>query len=128
MYCEHCGNKLNGSDKFCTKCGNVVISDSHHKHSDTRLSDDRWWNRLLKVAYILSYLPLILILPLVWIESTPYYSSYSQQYYGSYGEAIWYSLLTLVIYAVLARLVKIAVLYVVSGRKPQWKREFKKFY
>jgi len=128
MYCEHCGNKLSESDKYCINCGKHLTPGSDHKHSHAQLSDDRWWNRLLKVAYILSYLPLVLILPLVWIESTPYYSSYSQQYYGSYGEAIWYSFLTLAIYIGIVRLIKVIVVYVVTGSKPNWRSEFRRFY
>jgi cytoskeletal protein RodZ len=68
-------------------------------------------------------LPLLIIIPVVWSEN-----SYSYYGGGSEGEAFWYSLLTLVIYMAIARLIKIAVLYVALGRKPEWKKEFKKLF
>jgi|SRR3989344_1578380 len=122
MFCENCGNKLDTSHKFCTKCGhsNIPAEKNITKQTESTL-DDRWWHRLLKVLYIAAYLPLLIIIPVVWSENS--YSYYSGD---TYGEAFWYSLLTLIIWVVILRLIKIAVLYVAIGRKPEWKREFKK--
>lgn len=126
MYCEHCGNKLEQGYKFCTKCGHstvpVMVQASTIQHVTLSLNE-KWWHRLLKVLYVVLYLPLLVIIPLVWSEN-----SYSYYGNGNTDEAFWYSLLTLIIYIVIARLIKIAVLYVALGRKPEWKKEFKKLF
>ncbi len=126
MYCEHCGTKLEQGHKFCTKCGHSTVpvqTKTATAHQPALSLNDKWWHRLLKVLYVVSYLPLLVIIPVVWSEN-----SYSYYGGGSEGEAFWYSLLTLVIYMVIARLIKIAVLYVALGRKPEWKKEFKKLF
>lgn len=132
MYCQHCGNKIEDSEKFCSKCGYSVVpkatEDTHH----AQIADDKWYLRLAKVIYIFLYIPLPFTLWGVWTSSDPYsyYSSYSREWisYGSYEEAFWYSLLTLVIWIGVLRLLKIAVLYIATGRKPVWKREFRKLF
>ena len=126
MYCEHCGNKIEQGYKFCTKCGHstIPVQTRTPSTSQPELSlNDKWWHRLLKVLYVVFYLPLLVIIPLVWSEN-----SYS--YYGNdnTGEAFGYSLITLLIYMVIVRLIKIAVLYVALGRKSEWKKEFKKLF
>ena len=128
MYCEHCGTKIDKSHKFCTKCGNATdpaqVKATVTQHPVLALND-KWWHRLLKVLYIIVYFPLLGIVPMVWSSNVPYcYASYSC--YGSYSEAFWYSVLTLVIYVVTIRLIKISVIYVAFGRKAEWKKEFKK--
>lgn len=129
MYCENCGNKLDTSHKFCTKCGHSAAStDSKITKQNHSTLDERWWHRLLKVLYIIAYLPLLLIIPLVWSENSSSYDYYSRTYTDTIGEAFWYSLLTLVIYMAVVRLIKIAVLYIAVGRKPEWKKEFKKLF
>jgi hypothetical protein len=129
MYCEHCGTKLEQGHKFCTKCGHSTIPvQTRTAAAQQPALGDKWWHRLLKVLYVVAYLPLLGIIPLVWSENTPYCSTYSSYCSGSYGEAFWYSLLTLVIYMAVLRLIKIAVLYVALGRKPEWKKEFKKLF
>jgi len=134
MYCENCGNKLDLSHKYCTKCGHRNMPAARTEtviHQYTPLSTDKWWHRLLRVIYVVAWLPLLGIIPMVWGSNTP--SCYTYTYsgtscYGSYGEAFWYSLLTLVIYIVVLRLIKIAVLYVAVGRKPEWGKQFKKLF
>lgn len=124
MYCENCGNKIDESHKFCTKCGHSTVpTEKTTARQSEILPNDRGWHRLLKVLYIVAYLPLLIVIPIVWNESS--YSRYSGD---TYGEAFWYSLLTLVAWVIVLRLIKIAVLYVVIGRKPEWKKEFKKFF
>jgi len=122
MFCENCGSKIQEGHKFCTKCGHLV--DSTIKTSSTRQTlstlNENWWHRLLKVLYIVGYIPLLIIIPIVWSENSCYYCSD--------GDSFWYSLLTLVIYVVVIRLIKIAVLYVAMGRRPEWKKEFKKLF
>lgn len=123
MFCENCGHKLENPDKFCTKCGTPVHTETKAQAPIEKVSDEKWWNRLLKVLYIAAYLPLLFIIPIVWsVNSYSYYSG------DTYGEAFWYSLVTLVIYLAVVRLIKIGVLYVALGIKPRWKREFKKLY
>tara|TARA_B100000745_G_scaffold296660_1_gene242426 strand:- start:7615 stop:7998 length:384 start_codon:yes stop_codon:yes gene_type:complete len=127
MFCENCGNKLKEGHKFCTKCGHSNAPDEKEGKSFV-LSDEKWWYRLAKVVYVLLYAPLLILIPLVWSENAPRYSSYFDEYYGSYGEAFWYSVLTLVIYIVVVRLIKITFLYITLAQKPKWKKEFKKLF
>ena len=130
MFCEKCGSQVN-NEKFCPNCGHKI----HHANTEVEhisVSQDKWYIRLAKVVYIGLYIPLPFVLFGVWTSSDPYsyYSSYSHEYisYGSYGEDFWYSLLTLVVWIVILRPMKIAVLYVFTGQKAQWKKEFKKFF
>jgi len=128
MFCEKCGNQLKESDKFCTECGftidgrkdadtNAEVSEvSGHKEAKS----ERWWHRLGIVVYIFAHLPLLLIVPLVWSENASRYSYYSKTYVGSDAAAFWYSILTIAIWLLVLRLIKIALRYVVSGKKPQF--------
>ena len=129
MNCENCGNKLDSSDKFCTKCGTQVHSEVK-EHPVAFVSEEKWWLRLLSVAYIVLYLPLLIIVPTVWSMSSTSYDYYAGQWQSTntYGTAFWYSLLALVICMAIIRLIKIAVLYIVVGQKPFWKQEFKRWY
>jgi hypothetical protein len=132
MFCEKCGHKLN-NERFCSNCG----QEAHHANIKVEIfsnpvSQEKWYLRLAKVAYIVLYIPLPFAIWGVWTSNDPYsyYSSYSREWisYGSYGEAFWYSLLTLIIWIVILRLLKIAVLYIVAGKKPTWSSEFKKLF
>lgn len=125
MFCEHCGNKINNSDKFCTKCGKSVTSS---RSNPPLALNDKWWHRLLKVLYATAYLPLLIVIPLVWSANEPYCGSYSNYCSNSYDASIGYSFLTLIIYMIILRLLKIAVLYIAIGRPPEWKRQFRKLY
>ena len=134
MFCENCGSKIDSSHKFCIKCGRSISADTKKTSTPnlTPQKEDKWWHRLSRVFYIVLYLPLLLIVPLVWSENTPssYYSYYSKEttYSGSYGEAFWYSLITLIIYLVVVRLIKITFQYIVSAKRPEWGKEFKRLY
>lgn len=131
MYCENCGNKNDGSHKFCTKCGHPTVSASSatptvKKGSATSL-DERWWHRLLKVVYIFLYAQILWIVPVVWsVNST------SWSYYGGYedttGTAFWYSVLAIAIFVVVLRLIKLTVLYIALAQKPVWRDELKKLF
>ncbi len=131
MFCENCGNKIDGSYKFCTKCGNTTVQ-SERKNPISQTNEvplnERWWHRLLKVGYIILYIPLLGIIPIVWSANSSSYNYSSSSYTDTTGTAFWYCLLTLLIYMAIARLIKIAVLYIVMGRKPEWKKEFKKLF
>lgn len=122
MFCEECGNRYGEGENFCIKCGNSLngTTDLVSKKRDTK-HNERWWHRLANVVYVVAHLPLLLVVPLVWSENARYYSSYSEEYRGSDGEALWYCILTIVIWVVVLRLIKIAVRYVASGVKPQFK-------
>ncbi len=130
MFCDKCGHQID-NEKFCPSCGQEIYH-AKIEASHTSVSQDKWYLRLAKVIYIVLYIPLPFVLYGVWTSSAPYsyYSSYSHEYisYGSYGEAFWYSLLTLVVWLVILRLAKIAVLYIFTGKKPHWKKEFKKLF
>lgn len=131
MFCENCGNRIDNSHKFCTKCGNsttVEIKKNQTIQQGVIVSNDNWWQRLLKVAYIFLCLQILWIVPAVWGSNLPYCSTYSSYCSGSYSESFWYSVLAIVIFVFVTRLIKITVLYVAMGRKPEWKKEFKKLY
>jgi len=130
MYCENCGNKNDGSHKFCTKCGHPTVATSNAtsiKREPAKRLDERWWHRLLKVVYIFFYLQILWIVPVVWsVNST------SWSYYGGYedttGAAFWYSILAIVIFVAVLRLIKLTVLYIALAQKPKWGEEFKKLF
>ena len=134
MFCENCGNKIDNSHKFCTKCGNsttVEVKNDSAMQQKPVLLNDKWWQRFLKVIYIFLCLQIFWIVPVVWISNDSRYTGYylgQSQYEDTYGLAFWYSLLAIAIFLVITRLIKITVLYVAMGRKPEWKREFKKLY
>lgn len=132
MFCINCGNTIQDGHQFCTKCGQPSIRKETKEPSQqlNTMSSEKWWQRFLKVVYIFMYIPLLLIVPLVWNENSSSYSYYAGQshYVDTYGEAFWYSLLTLVIYLVIVRLIKIAVLYITMGRRPEWKKEMRKLF
>lgn len=127
MFCENCGNKLKEGHKFCTQCGHSNAPETKQEKSPT-LSDEKWWYRLAKVFYVLLYLPLLLVIPLVWSENSSSYNYYTSSYTDTTGEAFWYSLLTLVVWVIVVRLIKITFLYIALAQKPRWKKEFKKFF
>ncbi len=123
MFCENCGNKIQEGHKFCMKCGHSVDLNKEKINTTKQtplMLKENWWHRLLKVLYIVGYIPLLIIIPIVWSENSCYYCSD--------GDSFWYSLLTLAIYVVVIRLIKLAVLYVAMGRHPEWKKEFKKLF
>jgi hypothetical protein len=133
MFCTKCGNKLFETDKFCTQCGDVLNGKEEkftvQKSESVLIIDEKWWLRLLKVIYIFLCLQIFWIVPVVWsINSTTYVGGYYGTYKDTPETAFWYSILAVFIYMSLTRLLKIAVLYVSTGKKPQWTREFRKFY
>lgn len=129
MYCERCGNRVSKDESFCTKCGIQLNNDEKiPDNPHIVIPEEKWWQRTLKVLYIGAYIPLLGIIPAVWSINQPYYSSYSRETHGSYGEALWYSVLTLIVYVGILRLIKIAVLYITTAKKPLWKLELKKFF
>jgi len=132
MFCKNCGNKLEKGHQFCTECGHPSVFDMSKNEviTHTAINNDRWWHRLLKVAYIFLYIQIIWIVPVVWNlnSSSSSYVLGKYHYEDTYGEAFWYSLLTIIIFITIVRLIKLAVLYVALAQKPQWKKEFKKFF
>ena len=72
MHCENCGNKLDNSDKFCTKCGTPVQLEGKEHISKHSASEEKWWYRLLKVAYILLYVGSIGIVCIVAFSTMPH--------------------------------------------------------
>lgn len=121
MFCEHCGNKIQIGHKFCTKCGESVVFESQQQNEQAHALDEKWWYRLLKVAYIALYIPLPFVLVIVW-------SINSSSDYNNSGNYFWYSLLTLTIYLIVARMIKLAILYVAMGSRPKWEKEFRRIF
>lgn len=134
MFCENCGNKMQEGHKFCTKCGHSNMTSSTApiiKQTIPLATNEKWWHRLLRVVYIFLYLQILWIVPVVWSSNS---SSYSGYYGGTYhyedtpGAAFWYSVLAIVIFVVVLRLIKLTVLYVAKGQKPEWHKEFRKLF
>ena len=128
MFCEHCGNKNDGSHKFCTKCGQPTSKEAIIEPTSNLNLDQKWWLRLAKVIYIMLHIPLPLILWIVWQANSSSYDYSAQASTDTSGTAFWYSLLALAIYMVVVRLIKITFLYIAFAQKVQWKKEFKKFF
>ena len=132
MFCKNCGNKLKEGHQFCTECGHPSVFDISKKEviNHTVINNDKWWHRLLKVAYIFLYIQILWIVPVVWSSNSSSSSYFLGKYHyqNTYGEAFWYSLLAIVIFVVTVRLIKLTVLYVALAQKPKWKKEFKKFF
>ncbi len=123
MYCEKCGNEYGAEDKFCIKCGSPVgqaLGMKPRSSIDIKMNE-RWYHRLGTVVYVIAHLPLLIIVPLVWTENAERYSTYSRTYYGSDSEALWYCVLTIFIWVLVLRLIKMALKYIVSGQKPKFK-------
>ena len=128
-FCHKCGKKLGETETYCAECGTAVVvekpvSDTPNKKN----ADERWWLRLAKVIYVILYLPLLAVIPIVWSINAPSCNYYGTNCSGSYMAAFWYSLLALAIYVVVARLIKIAFLYIALGQKPEWEKEFTKIF
>ena len=132
MFCKNCGNEVDGSHKFCIKCGqptSLTVSVPTRQSSTVNANlDQQWWLRLAKVFYIFFYLPLPLVLYVVWNVNSSYYDYYSRFYTDTTGTAFWYTLLALVIYVAIVRLIKLTFLYIVFGQKAEWKKEFRKLF
>lgn len=127
MFCKNCGHKANNDKRFCSQCGTEMTAPVQ-THVSTSIEEEAWWKRLIKVIYIVLHIPLPLILIGVWSSASSTYDYYSKTYRDSYGEAFFYVLLTLIIYVVILRLIKLAYQYVVLGKHPEFKKEFKRFY
>lgn len=127
MFCENCWNKLQKSDKFCSSCGqkNTDLEDNNKVH-DENILEQKWWLRLIKVIYVILWVPLPIIIITAWNINEPYYSTYGT--YWSYEEAFWYALVFWWLYFCLIKCIKLAFLYIALGKKPKWKQEFKKLF
>lgn len=133
MFCTNCGKQIPEKSSFCTECGYSTEQGVQLKTSPANHLDQKWWLRFAKVIYISLYIPLPFVLFVVWSENSEYcnygyYPNYNTTCTNTLGEAFWYSLLTLVILVVILRLVKTTFLYISLAQKPQWKKEFKKFF
>lgn len=127
MFCSNCGKELQIGDEFCTACGQAVASKVISQQING-LQQEVWWYRLLKVFYILLYIPLPLLILLVWSESSTTYDYTTKRSTDTSGAALWYSFITLIIYLTILRLVKVSTLYIIAAQKPKWRQEFKKLY
>ena len=131
MFCTDCGKSIPVNSAFCVGCGKPVPR-GEIKNIPAIDFNKKWWLRLAIVIYIGLYISLPFALVGVWVDNSPesYYNSYLRtwQQNGSYGEAFWYTLLTLIIWIVVLRIMKITFLYIVFAQKLQWRLEFKKFF
>lgn len=128
-FCHKCGKKLEEAEKYCAECGTVVLVEKPAKNNFAKKNaDEQWWLRLAKVIYVILYLPLLAVIPIVWSINALSCNYYGTSCSGSYMAAFWYSLLALVIYVVIVRLIKIAFLYIALGQKPKWEKEFTKAF
>jgi len=144
MFCTDCGKKLEEGEKYCTNCGKSFGDTTENKSEPTKhrtptteptfvktehrpvspAKVERWWDRLFKVFYIFLYVILPFILIGVWDESSC--SSYSS--YCSGDEAFWATLFTFIGYIVFVRLSKITILYIIKGKKVNWRNEFTSWF
>ncbi len=128
MFCTNCGNKIDSNEKFCTNCGFQVMNANNSSNtpqaevvSTIKKRNEKWYHRLGVVIYVVAHLPLLFIVPAVWSANARYYSTYSKKFYGSDAEAFGYSLLTIIIWLIVLRLIKMATKYIVIGKKPKMK-------
>jgi hypothetical protein len=127
MFCKNCGHQSDNGKKFCSQCGTELTAPIQ-THVNTSIEEEVWWKRLIKVVYIVLHIPLPLILIVVWAGTSSSYDYYSKTTHNNYGEAFFYVLLSLIIYVLILRLIKLAYRYVVLGKHPEFKKEFKRFY
>src|SRR3989338_11021318 len=129
MFCTNCDNKIVGSQKFCIRCGIAVPPEIGMKLEDSSRYDKKWWLRIVKVLYILFYLPLPFVAFFVWDAKKLHDCGFTRVVYcGLTQEAFWYTTLTVAIWIIVLRVLKIIFHYIVFGVKPSWKTEFKKLY
>jgi uncharacterized membrane protein YvbJ len=128
MFCDNCGNKIQQGHKFCMTCGQTVSCRSVGETSANHVHDQKWWFRLVKVLYIVFYIPLPFVIWGVWAANSETYNYYTRKYTSTVANAFWYSLLTLIIYVVVLRLLKITFLYIAFGQRVYWHKEFKKIF
>lgn len=118
MFCKNCGKKIEESHEFCTKCGHPnTIKSSDKAFLNQESFDQKWWLRLVKVIYISLYIILLFLIIFIWNENSRYPE-----------EAFGFSLMTFIIYIVVLRLIKVTFFYIAFAEKPQWKKEFKKYF
>lgn len=143
IFCNQCGSENIIEDNFCVQCGSGLDKEifTHNQVSNIQKEErikninpsiikEEWWYRLLRVLYFVLYLPIFIIVPLVWMDNEPY--CYNSYYYDNCvnqnGESFWYSLLTLIIYIFIIRLIKLSIKYIISGKEIKWREEFRRFY
>ncbi len=77
--------------------------------------ENKIWYRLLKVLYILAYCTIPVIISQFWGVYKPL-------------EIIIFSILFIVFSIIVIRLIKISIIYIITGQKPEWKNEVKRFF
>ncbi len=121
MYCKECGHEYGTDEKYCIKCGKSL--DSNYGGTG---EGGRWYHRLGMVIYVFFNLLLLPVVFAVWSESSKTYVSdggygYNYHYEYDYVMGLWYSFLTVVVWLLVLRLIKIALRYIATGRKFQFK-------
>lgn len=101
-----------------------------NRNSTIRSLDENWWYRLLKVVYIFLYIQIFWIVPVVWSLNSTDYDYYGGRYHytNTTEEAFWYSVLAIVIFVAVLRLIKLTVLYVVFAHRLVWRDEFRRLF
>lgn len=127
MFCRNCGHKIGIDKKFCSECGTELTMRTQESFTINK-DTETWWKRFIKVIYIVLHIPLPLIMIGVWIGTSSSYDYFSNTTRDSYGKASFYVVLSLIVYVVFTRLIKLAYQYVVLGNRPDFKKEFKRFY
>ena len=132
MYCHKCGNNMKMHDQFCDRCGQPAVTSSEERsETDTSTSSDKWWQRLAKVVYIFLWLQILWIVPTVWMANNDKYEGYyggQFHYTNTDGKAFWYSVLSVVLFLISIRLLKITLQYIFLGKKPLWRKQFKQLF
>ena len=128
IFCENCGGNLSNDDAFCGSCGNKIKELPKINHITHGLEVKPLY-RLAKVFYIFCYLILLVIVYVVFDESSSVwnYDYKSGGYYTyNYFEGIWYAFWSFAAGSAFLKITRLAALYISKGAKPQWITELKK--
>ncbi|HBD24526.1 MAG: hypothetical protein A2566_03770 [Candidatus Zambryskibacteria bacterium RIFOXYD1_FULL_40_13] len=109
MVCEKCGNPIKDEDRFCTYCGEPVSKVNQETQQRNLNLDEKWWTRFSKVLNITLYIPLLIIIYIVWsLNSTTLVGSLfgEYEYKNTYGKAFWYSFIVVLIYVAIMRIAR----------------------
>lgn len=58
-FCGSCGNKINGNEKFCSKCGKPLKNNNDNKNKDTSMNLSNKKNTLSLIGFIFSIIGII---------------------------------------------------------------------
>jgi len=112
---------------------NIIINKIMEE--DKNKLENKIWYRLLKILYFFSYCLVPVIVSIVWDNNAPHeYGSFKHETVwfthtlGYYMQSTLLIFLTIIISIIVIRLMKVIILYIIIGQRPEWKKEFKKLF